>query len=346
VDRARAQVAGLIGARPGEIVFTSSATEADNLALKGAARAARDQGRGDHLIVTAVEHKAVLRSAERLRDEGFRVAVLPPDGEGFVYPEQVAEALTRRTALVSMMQVNSEIGTILPVEEVGALCREHGVLFHCDAVQGVGKIPALVDEIGADLLALSAHKIYGPKGVGALYVKRGVPLVPLIDGGGQERDLRSGTLNVPGIVGLGEACRLRDEEMDGEAVRLAALRDRLREGILERIEAVRINGPAGDRRQPGNLNVSFAGIEGEALILALEGFALSAGSACTSDSIEPSYVLRAIGCTEAEAHCSVRFGLGRENTDDEIDRLLDALEEQVGRLRRMSPLWDPQGAGG
>jgi len=337
VDEARAQVADLIGARPGEIVFTSSATEADNLAVKGAAWAGREAGRGDHVVVTAVEHKAVLRSAERLEAQGFRVTVLPPDAEGFIHPEQVAGALGDDTLLVSMMQVNSEIGTILPVAEVGSLCRERGVPFHCDAVQGAGRIRCRVDEIGADLLALSAHKIHGPKGAGALYVRRGTRLTPLIDGGGQERDLRSGTLNVPAIVGLGAACRLRAGEMEAEAVRLAALRDRLLEGILSRIEAVHLNGPRGGPRQPGNLNVSFEGVEGEALILALEGFALSAGSACTSESVEPSHVLRAIGRSEELAHCSVRFGLGRDNTAGEIDLLLDALEEQVARLRSMTP---------
>jgi cysteine desulfurase len=337
VEAARAQVADLIGARPGEILFTSSATEADNLAVKGAAWAGREAGRGDHLVVTAIEHKAVLRSAERLSSQGFRVTVLPPDAEGFLSPDQVEAAIGDGTLLVSMMHVNSEIGTILPVAEVGSLCRERGVLFHCDAVQAAGRIACRVEEISADLLAISAHKIHGPKGAGALYVRRGTQVTPLIDGGGQERDLRSGTLNVAGIVGLGAACRVRAGEMEEEAVRLTALRDRLLDGILSRIDAVHLNGPRGALRQPGNLNVSFEGVEGEALILALEGFALSAGSACTSESIEPSHVLKAIGRSEDLAHCSVRFGLGRDNTAEEIDLLVDALEEQVSRLRSMTP---------
>ncbi len=335
VVEARERVASLIGAKPIEVIFTSGATEADNLAIKGAAW--QNGEKGNHIITSNIEHKAVLDACAWLEKEGFEVTYLPVDGYGMVDPEAVREAITDRTILVSIMQVNSEVGTINPIAGIGAVVKDRGILFHCDAVQGVGKIPAKVDELNVDLLSISAHKIYGPKGVGALYVRRGVKLVPMMHGGGHERKLRSGTLNAPGIVGLGESCAIREREMDEEAERLRNLRIRMMEAIESRIDHVYLNGHP-EKRQPGNLNVSFAYVEGEALILSLRDVAVSSGSACTSESLESSYVLRALGVPEALAHCSLRFGLGKDNTEEEVDRVVDLLEENVVKLRELSPL--------
>ena len=335
VVAAREKVSSLLGCRPDEIIFTSGATEADNLAVKGVAWARKDKG--NHIITSRVEHKAVLNSCKYLEKGGFEVTYLPVDSYGMVDPADVEDAISEKTILVSIMQVNSEVGTVNPVEEIGKITKKKGVLFHTDAVQGLGKIPTKVDEIGADLLSLSAHKIYGPKGVGALYVRKKVRIEPLIHGGGQEAKLRSGTLNTPGIVGLGATCALREKEMDDESERLTLLRERMRKAIESRIERAYLNGHP-EMRQPGNLNFSFEFVEGEALILSLRDVALSSGSACTSDSLESSYVLLAMGVPEAVAHCSIRFGLGKANTEEEVDYVVDLLEKNVARLRELSPL--------
>lgn len=344
VERAREQVAKLVGARsPKEIVFTSGATESNNLAIKGVARLLRDEGRGDHLVTCRTEHKAVADSCRRLEREGFRVTWLEVDGEGRIDLDALRAAIDDRTILVSLMLANNEVGTIHPVAEIGAITRERGVLFHCDAVQGVGRTAFDVEAMHVDLASLSAHKVYGPKGVGALYVRRRDPRVRLvaeIDGGGHERGMRSGTLNVPGIVGFGEAARILREEGREESARLGALRDRLRDRLLAELDGVRVNGAAGEHRHPGNLNVSFAYVEGEALLLALKDVvAVSSGSACTSASVEPSYVLRAMGVDEDLAHASIRFGLGRFNTEAEVDRVADRVIRKVRKLREMNPLW-------
>ncbi len=333
VEAARAAMAGLIGARPEEIVFTSGATEADNLALKGVAAAYRS--RGTHIVTCRIEHHAVLDTCKRLEKEGFQVTYLPVDRDGLVDPGDVAKAISPKTILVSIMQANNEIGVIQPLAEIGSICRERGVLLHSDAVQAVGKIRCHVDELHVDLLSITAHKMYGPKGIGALYVRTGKPRVKLVaqmDGGGHERGRRSGTLNVPGIVGLGKACELSGQVMAAEAVRLTALRERLREGLVSRIPRVHLNGHP-TLRLPGNLNMSFEGVEGESLIMSLKDIAVSSGSACTSDSLEPSYVLRALGLPNGLAHTSVRFGLGRGTTAEEVDYVVDRLAEEVTRLR-------------
>ncbi|HSB67833.1 MAG TPA: IscS subfamily cysteine desulfurase [Candidatus Methylomirabilis sp.] len=345
VEAARAQVAHLIGCKPVELVFTSGATEADNLAIKGAAYASRE--RGNHVITCQIEHHAVLDPCKRLEKDGFDVTYLPVDSSGRVDPGAVAAAITPRTILVSIMLANNEIGTIQPLAEIGKICKERGVLFHSDAVQGVGKIPANVDALGVDLMSLTAHKLYGPKGVGALYVRMGKPRVRLVaqmDGGGHEKGRRSGTLNVPGIVGLGKACELAEQIMESEAVRLTALRERLKSGIFKRLDHVHLNGHPTERL-PGNLNVSFEFVEGESLLMSLKDVAVSSGSACTSASLEPSYVLRALGIGEELAHTSIRFGLGRGNTEEEVDYVCDQLAEQVTRLRAMSPLYEMARAG-
>lgn len=345
VDAARAQVAHLIGCKPVELVFTSGATEADNLAVKGAAYAYRDKG--NHIITCQIEHHAVLDPCKRLEKDGFAVTYLPVDSYGRVDPSAVAEAITPKTILVSIMLANNEIGTIQPLAEIGKICKERGVLFHSDAVQGVGKIPANVDALGVDLMSLTAHKLYGPKGVGALYVRMGKPRVRLVaqmDGGGHEKGRRSGTLNVPGIVGFGKACELAEQLMASEATRLTALRERLRAGIFTRLDHVHLNGHPTERL-PGNLNVSFEFVEGESLLMSLKDVAVSSGSACTSASLEPSYVLRALGIGEELAHTSIRFGLGRGNTEEEVDYVCDQLVEQVTRLRAMSPLYEMAQAG-
>jgi len=347
VHQAREQVAALINARPEEIVFTSGATESDNLALKGITRAYRE--RGNHVITCTTEHRAVLDSCQALEAEGFEVTYVPVDSGGLVDPDDVRRAITPRTILISIMYVNAEIGTIAPLAEIGAIARERGVLFHSDAVQGVGKIACNVDDLRVDLMSISAHKIYGPKGVGALYVRKTHPqrirLHPMIDGGGQERGLRSGTANVPGIVGLGKACEVCQSEWEGEAIRLRGLRRRLYEGLTARIDDVFLNGCA-EPRLPGNLNVSFAQVQGESLLLSMQHVAaLSAGSACSSGSNEPSYVLRAIGMDDILANASIRFGLGRTTTSAEIDTVVDALVEKVGRLRALAPAGGVQQAG-
>ena len=345
VDEARAQIARLIGASPREIIFTSGATESDNLALKGVASMFRNKG--NHLVTTVTEHRAVLDSCKRLEREGFQITFLPVDRFGLVAPDQVAEALTAKTILVSVMAANNEIGTVQPIQEIGKLCKERGIYFHSDGVQAVGKIPLDVEEMGIDLLSLSAHKIYGPKGIGALYVRARNPRVrlePLIDGGGHERGLRSGTLPVASIVGFGMACALCQAEMGPEADRLLQLRERLYQGIAGQLEHVFLNGHP-TQRLPGNLNLSFAYVEGEALMIGIKGLAVSSGSACTSASREPSYVLKALGVGDERAHSSIRFGLGRFNTQEEVDYVIQEVSETVRSLRAMSPIYQMVKAG-
>ncbi len=345
VEEAREEVARLIGATAREIVWTSGATESDNLAVKGVARF--HAARGRHLVATSIEHKAVLDSLAALTRDGFEVTVLPVSGEGIVDPEAVRAAIRPDTVLVSVMHANNEVGTVQPLEEIGRITREKGVLLHTDAVQSLGRIPFDVEAMQADLVSLSAHKMYGPKGVGALYVRRRprARLVAQIDGGGHERGYRSGTLNVPGIVGFGRAAALAREEMPVEAPRILALRERLRRAILAGIDRVTLNGSL-ERRLPGNLNLSFAHVEGEALLIAMKDVAVSSGSACTSASLEPSYVLRAMGVSDELAHSSIRFGLGRFNTEEEVDHVGRVVVEKATRLREMSPAWSaPPGAG-
>ncbi len=389
VEVARKQVAALIGANEKEIVFTSGATESDNLALKGAVEFYKDKG--DHIITLKTEHKAILdtcKRLERMRQErldelktmrlselanrdvaqeefatleikfdlekdvvfqrwvakvrtGARVTYLDVQKDGLVDLEQLKAAMTDQTIIVSIMLANNEIGVVQPVNEIGKLCRERGILFHSDAVQGLGKVPFSVDEAKADLVSITAHKIYGPKGVGALYVRRKprVRIAPSIDGGGHERGMRSGTLNVASIVGFGKAAELARTQMATEAVRLEALRDRLLKGLESKLDMLVINGSM-EHRLPGNLNVSFAYVEGEALMMAIKDVAVSSGSACTSASLEPSYVLRACGIEEDMAHSSIRFGIGRFNTEEEIDFVIDLMGKSVTRLRDMSPLYE------
>ena len=339
VDRAREQVAAVLGAEPKEVVFTSGATEADNLAIKGAALALKRKG--NHLVTAATEHKAVLDPMKRLAREGWNLTIVPPDSNGIVTAISIEAALTEETILVSVMAANNEIGTINPIGEIGRLCHERGVLFHTDATQAVGKIPTDVNEDAVDLLSLSAHKIYGPKGIGALYLRRRDPqvrLVPLFDGGGHERGFRSGTLPVPLVVGLGEAAEIAARERVEESTRLLELRQRLHEGIAARVDAIRLNGHE-TRRLPGNLNLSFAYVDGEALMMAMRDVAVSSGAACTSANPEPSHVLLAIGLDEDMARASLRFGLGRFTTAEEIDYTICAVAEAVDRLRSLSPLW-------
>jgi cysteine desulfurase len=340
VEAARGQIASLINADPKEIVFTSGATESDNLALKGAAAMYREKG--DHIITVTTEHRAILDTTKRLEKDGLKVTYLPVPADGVVNPDDVRNAITDRTILISVMMANNEIGTINPVAEIGKIAKERGVIFHCDATQGVGKIPVDVQAMGIDLMSFSAHKIYGPKGVGALYVRRRNPRVRLaaqMDGGGHERGMRSGTLPVPQIVGFGEACRIAGEVMPTEAVRLAALRDRLRDGIFKGLDEVYVNGHQ-TKRLPHNLNISFAYVEGEAMLMGLKDIALSSGSACTSATLEPSYVLRSLGVGSDLAHSSIRFGLGRFNTEEEIDFVVDRVVQAVTKLREMSPLYE------
>lgn len=345
VETARGQVAAIIGAEPKEIVFTSGATEADNLALKGVAAALVD--RGDHIITNVVEHKAVIDSARWLESKGTRITWLPVDGDGLVDPESVREAITDRTILISVMAANNEVGTVQPIRAIGQIARERGVLFHTDAAQAAGRIPLNVDRDHIDLLSISAHKIYGPKGIGALYVRRRKPrarLKPLLDGGGHERGLRSGTLPVPLIVGFGEALAIAAEEMETESERLAALRDRLLHAIIENCPDVQVNGTMA-HRLPNNLNLSFASVEGEGILMDMKDVALSSGSACSSAHIEPSYVLKAMGRTDESAQSSIRFGLGRSTTAAEVDHVARRIVEAVARLRQLSPLYvAPSGA--
>jgi cysteine desulfurase len=334
VDAARTQVADLIGASAGEIVFTSGATESNNLAIKGVAHALGD--RGDHVITAVTEHKSVLDSCARLERDGWRVTRLGVDREGFVDLSALASAMTDRTVLVSVMAANNEIGVIQPLAEIAAVCHRHGALFHTDAAQAAGKIPLDVEAMGIDLLSLTAHKFYGPKGAGALCVRRRKPRIALacqIDGGGHEHGLRSGTLNVPGAVGLGAAAAICRAGMAAESERLGRLRDRLLDGLRRGIDGVGVNGPLGAARLPHNLHVSFDGIEGEALLMALGDLAVSTGSACSSGSQAPSHVLEAIGATGDHARASIRFGLGRATTDEDIDFAIERVTAVVGSLR-------------
>ena len=334
VARAREQVAELIGASPREIVFTSGATESDNLAIKGVAEAAA--AREPHIITCSTEHKAVLDCVKHLEQRGCRVSYLPVDGEGLLDPERVRRAITRHTILISVMGANNEIGVIQPIAEIGRIAREQGVPLHVDAAQAVGKIPVDVERDAIDLLPLTAHKMYGPKGIGALYVRRRgrrVDLATQIDGGGHERGMRSGTLNVPGIVGFGRACESCAMEMEAEARRVGRLRDRLWDGLSEQLDGISINGSM-EHRLPQNLNTSFAGVDGEALLLGMDDIAVSSGSACTTDTPEPSHVLRAMGVKPALAHASLRFGLGRFTTEEEIDYAVEKVTRVAGRLRQ------------
>lgn len=340
VEAARAQIAALIGASPKEIIFTSGATESDNLAIKGAAAMYREKG--DHIITVMTEHKAVIDSCKRLEKEGFTVTYLPVRKDGLIDLDRLRETITAKTILVTIMAANNEIGVLQPLAEIGAITRERGVLFHTDAVQAIGKVPFDVNAMKVDMASLTAHKIYGPKGVGALYVRRRGPrvlLAPLNDGGGHERGMRSGTLNVPGIVGFGKACEIAQREMAAESARIQGLRDRLNRKLHERLDELYINGSM-EHRLPGNLNISFAYVEGESLLMGINDVAVSSGSACTSASLEPSYVLKALGAGDEIAHSSIRFGLGRFNTEEEVDYVADKLVDVVTKLRAMSPLYE------
>jgi cysteine desulfurase len=342
VEYAREQVAKLIGASSEkEIVFTSGATESDNLAIKGVANFYRSKG--NHIITCSTEHKAVLDTCKRLEKDGFTVTYLKPDAQGRVSADDVRNAITDKTILVSLMLANNEIGSVHPIEEIGKVTREKGVLLHCDAVQGVGKVEFDVDKMHVDLASISAHKMHGPKGVGALYVRRSKPRVRImaeLDGGGHERGMRSGTLNVPAIVGFGKACELAIKEWRADAERVFALRERLRKKLTSALESVHLNGADDPWRVPGNLNVSFSFVEGEAMMMAIKDVAVSSGSACTSASLEPSYVLRALGVEEELAHSSIRFGLSKFNTEEEVDYVADLVIRNVERLREMSPLYE------
>jgi len=340
VETARDQIAKLIGATPKEIIFTSGATESDNLAIKGVAEMYREKG--NHIITAVTEHKAVLDTCKRLEKYGYRVTYLPVQKDGLVDLEDLKRAIDDKTILVTIMAANNEIGILQPWAEIGKICRERGVLFHTDAVQAVGKVPIDVNKDNIDLLSISGHKIYGPKGVGALYVRRKNPRVQvsaIIDGGGHERGMRSGTLNVPGIVGLGKACELARLEMAEEAKKLGGLRDRLKDRIMGRLDEVFINGTM-EHRLPGNLNISFAYVEGESLLMGINDVAVSSGSACTSATLEPSYVLKALGTGDDLAHSSIRFGIGRFNNEAEVDYVADRVCETVERLRELSPLYE------
>ena len=338
VAEAREKVASLIGAASDEIIFTSGGTEADNLAIKGVAQANAQKGK--HIVTTRIEHHAVEESCRYLEKQGFKVTHVAVDQDGLVDPREVERAVTPETILISVMHANNEVGTIQPIAEISRVARSRGIYFHTDAVQTVGHIPAKVDDLGVDLLAISAHKLYGPKGVGVLYVRKGTRIVPFMHGGGQERGLRATTENVPGIVGFGKAAEIAQAEMDAESKHVTRLRDKLIKGLLERIPQVRLNGHP-TRRLPNNVNISVASVEGEALAVSLdlEGIAVSTGSACSSEAMEPSHVLTAMGVPVELARGSVRFSLGRENTDAEIDRVLEAFPRIVSRLRAMSPLW-------
>jgi cysteine desulfurase len=335
VDLARQQVATMIGAKPEEIVFTSGATESDNLALKGTAMALRDKG--NHIITSKVEHKAILNTCGVLEQQGFRTTYLPVDKDGLVNCDDLKKAITPQTVLVSIMHANNEIGVVQNLTEVGRLCKEHEIIFHSDTAQSAAKIAIDVDALGLDLASFSAHKFYGPKGVGALYVRGGNPrtkLEPIINGGGQENGMRSGTLNVPAIVGLGKACAIATSEKEGESARVLNLRERLRTGIINQLDDVHLNGHL-EKRLPGNLNLSFGGAAGYSLLKGLENeIAVSSGSACSSASSSNSYVLKAIGCPDELIDSSLRFGIGRFNTEDEIDHAVGRIVELVTELRR------------
>jgi cysteine desulfurase len=340
VENARGQIARLINATPKEIVFTSGATESTNLAIKGVAEMYREKG--NHIITQVTEHKATLDTCKRLEKYGYEVTYLPVEKDGRVNLDELRRAITPKTILISIMYANNEIGVVQPIEEIGKIAKEKGVFFHVDAVQAVGKIPVDVQKDGIDLMSISAHKIYGPKGVGALYVRRKNPRVQLaamIDGGGHERGMRSGTLNVPGIVGLGKACELCQQEMPAESEKLRRLRDRLKDSIMTRLDETFINGSM-VHRLPHNINISFAYVEGESLLMGINDVAVSSGSACTSATLEPSYVLKALGVGEDLAHTSIRFGIGRFNTEEEVDYVADRVVDTVTRLRELSPLYE------
>jgi cysteine desulfurase len=340
VENARAQIAKLINASPKEIIFTSGATESDGLAIRGIAEMYREKG--NHIITQVTEHKAVLDTCKRLEKEGYEVTYLPVQKDGRISLDDLRRAITPKTILITIMYANNEIAVLQPINEIGKIAKEKGIFFHTDAVQAVGKIPVDVQKDGIDLLSISAHKIYGPKGVGALYVRRRNPRVQLvaqIDGGGHERGMRSGTLNVPGIVGLGKACELCMAEMAEEGVRLKALRDRLTKGIMTQLDETFINGSM-EHRLPHSVNISFAYVEGESMLMGINDVAVSSGSACTSATLEPSYVLKALGVGEDLAHTSIRFGIGRFNTEEEVDYVVSRVVETVQRLRELSPLYE------
>jgi cysteine desulfurase len=340
VEEARKRVAEVIGADPREIVFTSGATESDNLAVKGVAGMYREKG--DHIITCVTEHKAILDTCKHLEKDGFRVTFLPVGSNGLIDPEDLKKAITDKTILISIMHANNEVGVLQDIKEIGRIARERGVLFHTDATQSVGKVPFNVNDMNVDIASLSAHKMYGPKGVGALYVRRRNPrvlLTPIIDGGGHERGMRSGTLNVPGIVGLGKAAQLALHELPEESAKLLRLREKLRTTLETELDELYINGDL-HRRLPGNLNMSFAFVEGESLLMGINDVAVSSGSACTSASLEPSYVLKALGVGEDLAHTSIRFGIGRFNTEEEVDYVANRVIETVKRLRELSPLYE------
>ena len=340
VEKAREQIAKLIGATAKEIIFTSGATESNNLAIKGVAEMYRE--RGNHVITQVTEHKAVLDTCKKLEKQGFRVTYLPVKGDGLVDLDELERAMDDQTILVSIMYANNEIGVVQPVKEIGELCHKKGVLFHTDAVQAVGKIPVNVQTDNIDVLSLSGHKLYGPKGVGALYVRRRNPRVQISEqqnGGGHERGMRSGTLNVPGIVGLGKACELAGEEMEAEATRERELRDYLRHKLETALDYTQVNGNM-EHHLPGNLNMSFVYVEGESLLMGINDIAVSSGSACTSATLEPSYVLKSLGLGDDVAHSSIRFGLGRFNNKAEVDYVADKLIDVVSKLRELSPLYE------
>ncbi len=340
VEHARAQIAKLIGASAKEIIFTSGATESDNLALKGVAEMYREKG--NHIITAVTEHKAVLDTCKRLEKSGCRVTYLPVQADGLISLDELKKAIDDKTILVSIMMANNEIGVIQPVAEIGKICRERGVFFHSDAVQAIGKVPVDVNKMNIDLMSITAHKIYGPKGVGALYVRRKNPRVQLtaiIDGGGHERGMRSGTLNVAGIVGFGQACEIAMNEMESEGRRLAAMRDRLKNRLESELDELHVNGTM-EHHLPGNLNMSFVYVEGESLLMGINDIAVSSGSACTSATLEPSYVLKALGLGDDVAHSSIRFGLGRFNTEAEVDYVAERIIDTVKKLRELSPLYE------
>src|SRR5882724_8525699 len=341
VDSAREQIGKLVGAKGKEIIFTSGATESDNLAIKGVVEFYKDKG--NHIISCVTEHKAVLDSCRALERAGkATVTYLPVDKYGMVDPDAVRAAITDKTVLITIMWANNEIGTIHPIAEIGKIAKEKGIIFHTDAVQAIGKVPVDFEKAGVDLGSITAHKLYGPKGIGAIYVRSKGPrvrLTPMVDGGGHERGMRSGTLNVPGIVGLGAACELAGKTMPEESQRLTQLRSQLQAGLFERLDEIYVNGHPTERL-PGNLNVSFAYVEGESLLMGINDIAVSSGSACTSASLEPSYVLKALGVGEELAHSSIRFGLGRFNTEEEVAYTIGRVNEAVNRLRELSPLWE------
>lgn len=342
MENARAQVASIIGAEPKDVIFTSGGTESDNIAIKGIAYKLKNKGR--HIITSNIEHPAVHETCKYLEKNGFEVTYVPVGTDGLLKASDVEAAIRDDTILITVMHANNEIGTIQPIAEIGKIAHENGILFHTDAVQSVGKIPVDVNALNVDMLSISSHKLYGPKGIGALYIKKGVRLEPIIHGGGHERGLRPGTENVPAIVGFGKACQLAEENLEEESARLIRLRDKLVDAVLEQNEEAYLNGDK-EKRLPGNANFRFTGIEGESLILHLDskGIAASTGSACSSTKLEPSQVLMAIGLEEVEAHGSLRISLGRENTEEDIDHAITSIKEVVDTLRKMSPLWCSKG---